>query len=582
MKKTKIVCTLGPATDDIGVLDKIVQLGMDVARLNFSHGDYQEHLKRFEAIKQLREKYNRPVAIMLDTKGPEIRIGRFRNGAITLNVGDPFTLNCEDVDGDKTQVSLTYPNLCNEIEIGTTILIDDGLIKLSVVEIEGTKIHCVVENGGELKNNKSINIPDFQVALPSITEKDIDDLRFGIAHEIDFVAASFIRTGEDVLNIRNALEENGGSHIKIIAKVESRAGVDHIDEIIELSDGVMVARGDLGVEIPAEEVPIVQKMIIRKCNIAGKPVITATQMLDSMIRNPRPTRAEVGDVANAIFDGSDAVMLSGETAAGKYAVESVETMIRIALTAEENLETDAHYNKNFKGEVTVTNMIGYASQSTAEALNAKAIFTPTSSGYTARMISKFRPDARIVAVMNSEIVQRQLQLSWGVETIFLDDCSNFECILNDSLIIATDKGIVNEGDLVVITAGLPINVKGTTNSIRVETVGDFVLRGKGIGKQIARGVLHIIKEDDPFIIQYGEIIAIDHMKDEYIESIKKAAGLITTQKGLSSPCAVAAVKAGISAVVGLKDIESFPDRSIIELDPQRNMVYRIADGSEPN
>lgn len=337
----------------------------------------------------------------------------------------------------------------------------------------------------------------------------------------------------------------------------------------------MVARGDLGVEIPAEEVPAVQKRIIRKCNIAGKPVITATQMLDSMIRNPRPTRAEVGDVANAIFDGSDAVMLSGETAAGKYPAQAVQTMVKIAQTAESSLNIDAHYPKGFRGEANVTNTIGYASYTAAEALNAAAIVTPTSSGYTARTIAKFRPDAKIIAVMDKEYVQKQLQLSWGVETVLLNECSNFEQVLNDSLVELSERRILKEGDLVVITAGLPLNVRGTTNSIRVETVGRFVLRGKGIGKHTARGKLRIIKAGEKAEIRKGDIIALTDMDENILKQMNKAAGLITTQKGLGSEIAVAAIKAGIPAVVGVPDIEAFSNGSVVEIDPQRNMAYRV-------
>ncbi|MFA0814681.1 MAG: pyruvate kinase [Anaerofustis sp.] len=578
MKRTKVVCTLGPATDDESVLETIILAGMDVARLNFSHGTHEEQQKRVDAVKKLRDKHNKPVALMLDTKGPEIRIKQFAKGSILLAAGDSFTLRCDDVVGDETKVSVTYPNLCREIRSGTTILIDDGLIQLIVKEIKDTEIRCIVQNGGELKNNKSLNIPDAKIQLPSLTDKDISDLKFAIENEMDFIAASFVRNADDVLTMRGVLEENGGSNIKIISKIENREGVNNIDSILDLCDGIMVARGDLGVEIPAEEVPIVQKHIIRKCNSAGKPVITATQMLDSMIRNPRPTRAEVGDVANAIFDGTDAVMLSGETAAGKYPTEAVETMVRISLMAESNLETDAHFSKKFKGETTVTNTIGYTSCAAAEALSAKAIFTPTSSGYTARTISKFRPNARIIAVMDKPWVQRQLSLSWGVESILLPECNVFEQLLHDSLIIATERRYVNEGDLVVITAGLPINVAGTTNMIRVETVGHYVLRGKGIGKGRVRGVLRIVRDCGDVTLNEHEIIAVDCMNERIAEQLHMAGGLLTTQKGLSSPCAVAAIRAEIPAITGLSDIDSFPEGSVVELDPHRNMVYRVADG----
>lgn len=580
MKRTKVVCTLGPATDDVKVLEQIMIEGMDVARLNFSHGTHEEHQKRIEAVKSLREKHHKPVALMLDTKGPEIRIKQFGTGSALLKQGDSFSLRCDDVIGDDNMVSVTYPNLCGEIALGTIILIDDGLIQLSVQSIAEKEIRCVVQNGGELKNNKSLNIPDTKIQLPSLTDKDVSDLKFAIEYDMDFIAASFVRNTDDVLKMRSVLEENGGTNIKIISKIENREGVNNIDSIIDVSDGIMVARGDLGVEIPAEEVPIVQKSIIRKCNAAGKPVITATQMLDSMIRNPRPTRAEVGDVANAIFDGTDAVMLSGETAAGKYPAEAVATMVRIAVMAESSLETYAHFNRKFKGELTVTNTIGYTSCAAAEALKARAIFTPTSSGYTARTICKFRPDARIIAVMDKPQVQRQLSLSWGVESILLENCSNFEQLLHDSLVIAMERRYVNEGDLVVITAGLPINIKGTTNMIRVETVGHYVLRGKGIGKKRAKGILRIVRDCGSVTLNEGEIVALDCMNDRIAEQMHLAAGLITTEKGLSSPCAVAAIKADIPAIIALNEIDAFPEGSVVEIDPHRNMVYRINEASE--
>ena len=471
MNKTRIVATVGPATDEKEVIEGIISEGANVLRFNFSHGNLEEQKIRIDASRAASEAVGIPVAFLLDTKGPEIRIKQFVDGEVTLNEEESFTICCEDVDGDATRVSVTYNKLYEEVSVGDSILIDDGLIKLVIEEIEGTDIVCKVINGGELKNNKSINIPDVNIKLPSLNEKDIEDIKFGIENEFDFIAASFVRTQEDIFAVRGILNAYGGEEIRIIAKIENREGVNNIDSIIQVCDGLMIARGDLGVEILPEEVPMIQKEFIRKANKAGIPVITATQMLDSMIRNPRPTRAEVADIANAVFDGSDAVMLSGETAAGKYPELSVKTMKKIVALAEKHTEEgDLNRFGINQDSVDITNTITYATCLSSLMLGAKVILTPTKSGYTSRMIAKQRPNARIIAVSESEKVRRRLLLTWGVETILLEDCSRMNSVIESSISILKEKDVLKAGDLIIVTAGLPMNVSGTTNTIRIEKI----------------------------------------------------------------------------------------------------------------
>ena len=463
IKKTKIVCTLGPVSENEETLRELIKNGLNVCRLNFSHGSHEEHKGRMDLVKKLREELNMPTAILLDTKGPEIRTGKFDAPEVLLEEGQTFTITMKDVMGNKEMCTVSYKGLANDVKTGDTILIDDGLVGLTVKEVNGDDIVCEVQNSGIVKNHKGVNVPGVKVNLPAITEKDRSDIEFGIEQGIDFIAASFVRKVSDVLAIREILEENNATHIKIISKIENQEGVDNLDEIIEVSDGIMVARGDLGVEIPTEEIPVVQKLMIKKCNEAGKPVITATQMLDSMIRNPRPTRAEVTDVANAIYDGTDAIMLSGETAAGKYPVEAVKTMATIAKRAEETI-------RNKKGQVNrsnnVTDAISYATCATARDLEARAILSATASGHTARMVSKFRPDCPIVATTNNEGVRRQLSLTWGVHPVMTENCQNTDQIIESSIEAAKAANYLNTNDLVVITAG----AGGTTNLIKVETV----------------------------------------------------------------------------------------------------------------
>ena len=462
-KKTKIVCTLGPASQSEETLTKLIENGLNVCRFNFSHGSHEEHKERMDIVKKVRDELKKPVAILLDTKGPEIRTGNFADPEVFLEEGSKFIITMADVIGNKEMCTVSYKGLAEDVVEGDTILIDDGLVGLKVENVVGEEIHCVVENSGIVKNHKGVNVPGVKINLPALTPKDISDIEFGITQGIDFIAASFVRKASDVLAIREVLENNNATDIQIISKIENQEGVDNLDEILQVSDGLMVARGDLGVEIPTEDIPIVQKQMIKKCNALGKPVITATQMLDSMIRNPRPTRAEVTDVANAIYDGTDAIMLSGETAAGKYPVEAVKTMATIAKRAEETMRNRRDKINKSKN---VTDAISYATCTTAMDLEAKAILSSTASGHTARMVSKFRPDCPIVATTSNESVRRQLALTWGVLPLMREKSANIDQVIVNSIEAAKTSNYVSKDDVVVITAG----GGETTNLIKVEIV----------------------------------------------------------------------------------------------------------------
>ncbi len=477
MKKTKIICTLGPNMDDnIDLLKAMACNGMDIARFNFSHGSYEEHERRLNMIKEVREATGIPVATLLDTKGPEIRTGELEGGKkIYLKEGETIVLTTDIVEGNKDRVSINYDGLPQDVEAGNSILIDDGLIELRVISKNDTEIVCEIINGGELGERKGVNVPNVMVRLPGITDKDRSDILFGISHEFDFIAASFVRNADCIYEIKDILRENK-SDIRVIAKIENKEGIDNIDDIIKASDGIMVARGDMGVEIPAQQVPYIQKMIIKKCNDAFKPVITATQMLDSMIRNPRPTRAEVTDVANAIYDGTDVVMLSGESAVGKYPLETLKMMGQIAESTEQHLEYELllHKKHMFRKKDT-SSAVAYATVATASHLNAKAIIAPTMSGFTARLVSQFRPEAIILGTSPRESVLRTMQIYWGVKplkTVLYDDTND---IMSQSIDAARESGIIKKGDIAILTAGLPsVNVsigeRGETNVMRVVTV----------------------------------------------------------------------------------------------------------------
>ena len=473
MRKTKIICTLGPATDQPGVLKQIAEAGMDVARFNFSHGSYEEHGGRFDALCKVREEVGRPIAALLDTKGPEIRLRDFANGKEYLEKGQTFTLTTRELAGTKDIVSISYKGLPNDVQIGTRILIDDGLIEMIVEEKTETDIVCKVLNEGPVSNKKGVNVPDTRLSMPYLSEKDKEDIIFACKKGYDFVAASFVRTAADVFEVRKVLSENNGNAIRIISKIENKEGVDNIDEIIEASDGIMIARGDMGVEIPGEEVPVIQKMIIKKMYKAGKQVITATQMLDSMMKNPRPTRAEISDVANAIYDGTGAIILSGETAAGKYPVEAVTMMSKIAARTEQDIDYKKRFNlMGSKEYATVREAISHATVMTAHDLNAEAIVSVTMSGSTARRVSKYRPASPILGCSVNEQVLRQLNLTWGVIPIKIEQKDDTFELFNHALEQAKSAGHLTDGDIAVITAGVPLGVEGSTNMIKVQKVGE--------------------------------------------------------------------------------------------------------------
>ncbi|MCM3650723.1 pyruvate kinase [Metabacillus litoralis] len=580
MRKTKIVCTIGPASESIEKLSDLMEAGMNVSRLNFSHGDYEEHGVRIKNIREAAGKLNKNIAILLDTKGPEIRTNTMENGAIELEVGNEIIISMTEVVGTADKFSVTYEGLIDDIHIGSIILLDDGLIELEVIGIDQSKgeINTKINNSGTLKNKKGVNVPGVSVKLPGITEKDAQDIVFGIEQDVDFIAASFVRRASDVLEIRELLEEHNATHIQIIPKIENQEGVDNIDEILEVSDGLMVARGDLGVEIPAEEVPLVQKELIRKCNALGKPVITATQMLDSMQRNPRPTRAEASDVANAIFDGTDAIMLSGETAAGIYPVEAVKTMHNIASRAEQALDYKQILSKrSAQVGTTITDAIGQSTAHTALNLGVSAIITPTESGHTARMISKYRPQAPIVAVTASESVARKLALVWGVYSRSGDHSTSTDEMLENSIAAAIDTGLVSHGDLVVITAGVPVGEAGTTNIMKVHVIGDVLAKGQGIGRKSAYGkviVANTAAEAQDKMTK-GAILVSQSTDRDMMGALEQASAIITEEGGLTCHAAVVGLSLGVPVIVGIENATTIlKDGQDITVDSVSGVIYK--------
>ncbi|WP_343345925.1 pyruvate kinase [Terrisporobacter petrolearius] len=575
-KKTKIVCTLGPASQSEETLTKLMENGLNVCRFNFSHGSHEEHKERMDLVKKVREKLNKPVAILLDTKGPEIRTGNFADPEVFLEEGSKFTITMADVVGTKEICTVSYKGLADDVVKGDLILIDDGLVGLRVEEVVGEEIHCIVENSGVVKNHKGVNVPGVKINLPALTPKDISDIEFGITQGIDFIAASFVRKASDVLAIREVLENNDATYIQIISKIENQEGVDNLDEILQVSDGLMVARGDLGVEIPTEEMPIVQKEMIRKCNELGKPVITATQMLDSMIRNPRPTRAEVTDVANAIYDGTDAIMLSGETAAGKYPVEAVKTMATIAKRIEETLDYDNILRSKGLNNTNVTDAISYATCTTAKSLTASGIVTSTSSGHTARMVSKFRPNTPIIAATPNERTSRQLSLSWGVYTVNCQQAGNTDDLIDNSIEASKNEGFIHDGELVVITAGVPTGVSGTTNLIKVHVVSEEICQGIGIGRTTIEGNVRIVKSGESCEnFNEGDILVTSMTDKEMNPYIEKAAAIVTEDGGMTSHAAIVGINLGKPVIVSATNILSnVEDGEIITVDTTRGAVYR--------
>ena len=587
-RKTKIICTLGPATDKGDVLKQLILEGMNVARFNFSHGSYEEQKGRLEQLCKLRTELKCPVAALLDTKGPEIRLRDFVDGKVELKSGQTFTLTTEEILGDANRVSVTYKNLPNDVKVGGHILIDDGLIGMEVISIEpvaGAKadaeghqpmnIVCRVLNSGIISNKKGVNVPNVDLSMPYISEKDYNDILFGIENDYDFIAASFVRNADDVLAIRKILKEKGGKDIKIIAKIENMQGVKNIDEIIRVSDGIMVARGDMGVEIPLEDVPVMQKMIIKKVLDAGKVVITATQMLDSMMKHPRPTRAESTDVANAIYDGTSAIMLSGETAAGMYPVEALKTMVRIAMRTEQ----DINYWQRLRTRHTLsnpdmTNAISHATCTMAEDLNAAAIITVTKSGRTARMVSKYRPATPIICGCLTEKVYRQTGLSWGVLPLLLEKKDNAQDLF-DYAVDATEKaGFISKGDVVVLTAGVPLGVSGTTNLIKVQVAGHILVRGRGINKKSVSANLCVCHdENDLKQFKSGDIIVARDTNNEMMEQIRQAAGLIVETDDANCHAAIVGLSLDIPVLIGSENaLEILKSSSFVELDAENGVV----------
>lgn len=576
MRKTKIICTIGPASENYDTIFSMIEAGMNVARLNFSHGVYAEHQRRIDTVRSAARTLGVPVAVMLDTKGPEIRTGLLKNKKVRLEAGQEFILTNRQVEGNEKEVQVSYGELAKEVEVGDHILLSDGLISLQVESTTDTDMVCRVMNGGELGEQKGINVPGVRINLPFLSEKDIADINFGIDNEVDFIAASFVRNAQDVLDIRRILEQKN-AEIDIIAKIESQEGVNNLDDIVKIADGVMVARGDLGVEIPGEEVPLVQKEMVKKCNTSGKVVIIATQMLDSMIVNPRPTRAEVSDVANAIFDGADAIMLSGETAAGKYPVDAVTTMARIARRAEESLPyADMLRQRRIQGNLSITDAIGYATCATAMNLDASAIISSTRTGFTARTVAKYRPMANIVAATPDPRILNKLSLVWGVYPILIDDTSGTDALVEESVKSALQSGYIKNGDLIVLTAGEPSGFTGGTNLLKVHVVGDILVEGIGIGAETVRGMVRIILHDqDLKQIQPGDIIVTTSANSGIAPFLDKISAIIAEEGGLTSDAAIIGLNAGIPVIVGAKNATTvLKDDMLITVHTPRGRVYR--------
>ncbi|RSL32963.1 pyruvate kinase [Salibacterium salarium] len=578
MRKTKIVCTIGPASESPEMLRKLMDAGMNVARLNFSHGDFAEHKARVDAIREIAAETGKNVGILLDTKGPEVRTHTMKDGAVNLVEGQELIVSPDEVEGTEEKISVTYPGIADDLEPGKKILLDDGLIELEVLETAGKDIRTKVLNNGELKNKKGVNLPNVKVNLPGITEKDAADIKFGIEQEVDFIAASFVRRPSDVLEIREILENHEAENTEIIPKIENQEGIDNIADILEVSDGLMVARGDLGVEIPAEDVPLAQKELIKQCNTAAKPVITATQMLDSMQRNPRPTRAEASDVANAIFDGTDAIMLSGETAAGDYPVETVQTMSNIAVKAESALKYETILSQRTKeSDKTITNAISQSVSHTAYNLNASAILTATESGYTAKIVSKYRPESPIIAVTSNTHVLRKLSLVWGVTPLLGKAATTTDEMLDSTVHESLKAELVHHGDLVVITAGVPVGETGTTNIMKVHVIGEVIGKGQGIGRKTASGrvVLARSAEEANQKMEPGNILVTYSTDKDMVPAFEKASAVITEEGGLTSHAAVVGLNLGTPVIVGVNEaMDLFADGEEVTVDSARGDLYR--------
>ena len=581
MRKTKIICTLGPSTDKEGVLRDLIANGMNVARFNFSHGSHEEHLGRLEKLKALREELGKPVAALLDTKGPEIRLKDFKNGVENLVAGQTFTLTTRDVEGTNEICSITYKDLPMDVEPNGTIMLDDGLIKLQIQTVNDTDIVCTVLNSGKIKNKKGVNVPGVHLSMPYMSQRDKDDIIFGIQQGYDFIAASFVRTAQDVYEIRNLLNQYD-SNIRIIAKIENREGVNNIDSILAAADAVMVARGDLGVEIDFTELPGIQKTIIDRSFSFGKPIVTATQMLDSMIVNPRPTRAEISDVANAIYDGTSAIMLSGETAAGAYPVEALKTMSAIAeRTEQEGFHLRGRQMDSNPGKISVSDATAHAACLTARDVNAAAIVTVSESGTTARLLSKYRPQQPIIACVMREQVQRQLSLSWGITPLMMSLAHSTDELIEMSTALAKENGYLHNGELAVVTAGVPVGVSGTTNMIKIHMVGNCLATGVGVGPEnndVASGKACVCRTMDEVRAKFkpGMVLVVPSTSNEMLSFVRDAAALVVEEPGLNSHAAIAGKALLKPTVVGAAGATShIRDGLMVAVDCAHGSVQRL-------
>ena len=581
MRKTKIICTLGPSTDKEGVLRDLIANGMNVARFNFSHGSHEEHLGRLEKLKALREELGKPVAALLDTKGPEIRLKDFKNGVENLVAGQTFTMTPRDVEGTNEICSITYKDLPMDVEPNGTIMLDDGLIKLQIQTVNDTDIVCTVLNSGKIKNKKGVNVPGVHLSMPYMSQRDKDDIIFGIQQGYDFIAASFVRTAQDVYDIRNLLNQYD-SNIRIIAKIENREGVNNIDSILAAADAVMVARGDLGVEIDFTELPGIQKTIIDRSFSFGKPIVTATQMLDSMIVNPRPTRAEISDVANAIYDGTSAIMLSGETAAGAYPVEALKTMSAIAeRTEQEGFHLRSRTMDSNPGKISVSDATAHAACLTARDVNAAAIVTVSESGTTARLLSKYRPQQPIIACVMREQVQRQLSLSWGITPLMMSLAHSTDELIEMSTALAKENGYLHNGELAVVTAGVPVGVSGTTNMIKIHMVGNCLATGVGVGPEnndVASGKACVCRTMDEVRAKFkpGMVLVVPSTSNEMLSFVRDAAALVVEEPGLNSHAAIAGKALLKPTVVGAAGATShIRDGLMVAVDCAHGSVQRL-------
>ena len=577
MRKTKIICTLGPATDREGVLREMLLSGMNVARFNFSHGDHAGHKARLDTLKALRKELDLPVAAMLDTKGPEVRLKSFKDGSVELKEGSEFTLCTNEVEGDETRCSITYNDLPGDVKAGDAILLDDGLVRMTVLETTPTTIRCKVLNSGVMKNNKGVNIPGVRLSMPYVSQRDREDILFGIREGFDYIAASFVRTAADIRELRQILDQNN-SHIRIIAKIENREGVSNLADILAVADGIMVARGDMGVEIDFTEIPVIQKDMIARCVACGKPVITATQMLDSMVENPRPTRAEITDVANAIYDGTSAIMLSGETAAGKYPVEAVRTMDAIALRTEANIDRAKPLKVSGKERLSITTAMAHAACTTAMDIGADAILTVSQRGVTAQMVSRFRPQTTVVALLLDEQVRRQMSLYWGVEAIMMPYASSSDELVDFAVEAAEKAGIVKNGDLVVVTAGVPVGVAGTTNMIRVKQVGGSLINATGIGGKKASGRLCVCRVLDDVAEKFrpGDVLVVPYTTNALLPYIREAAAVITEEASADCHTATVGLTLDKPVIVGAVDAtRRLTDGLRVSVDCGRGVVQTL-------